>query len=536
VARPLALTAALAATLLAASGAGGAGAETPRRGGTVVVAYFKTEPPCLNYFVDKCRGGTTDWGDLVANVIDSALRAGPHGWLSDLASSVAMTTKPFTVTYRIRTGVRWSDGSQITASDFVSGYRVLRNNREVGWDPLGMVRNVRALDPSTVRIVFRQRWGRWREDARLVALPHRVLAGTSFKEDWKNGIDDPRTGRPIGSGPFLVQRWERGRELVLARNRRYWGSHLPYLDKLVFRFVSDPAEALRSGAVDVVDQSAAAEFVTAPPAGIKVLSIPGSGWEHFDINLRAGGHPALRNKLVRRALAYGIDREALVHKLFGDIAPNVEPLDSAVFLTNDPYYQPNWSLYRYRPTWARRLLEEAGCRRGSDGVFTCGGERLSLRFLTTAGNARREQTLEIVQAQLRQIGVEVLPKYAPGNALFAPEDGILAKGDFDVALFSWNRMSPEQVDSTYRCENPFNFGGYCTRLVDDDLDQLDVIVEPKRRVDVGGRVDRRLAADVPTIPLFQSPIYVAFRESIHGIVPNAFNALTWNAENWWRER
>ena len=126
-----------------------------------------------------------------------------------------------------------------------------------------------------------------------------------------------------------------------------------------------------------------------------------------------GGHPALRSKLVRQALAFGIDRVAIARAILGEAAVRARrPLDSTVFLPGEPYYRPNWSGYRYEPARARRLLEQAGCRRGSDGIYSCDGERLRLRFVTTAGVPVREQVLQLAQAHLRSVGVEVVLTFA----------------------------------------------------------------------------------------------------------------------------
>jgi ABC-type transport system substrate-binding protein len=73
-----------------------------------------------------------------------------------------------------------------------------------------------------------------------------------------------------------------------------------------------------------------------------------------------GGHPALRNKLVRRALAYGLDRAAIVSAVYGDYLPKWRPSQSAVLLGASSHYEPNWGVYRYRPALARRLLAQAG--------------------------------------------------------------------------------------------------------------------------------------------------------------------------------
>ena len=180
-----------------------------------------------------------------------------------------------------------------------------------------------------------------------------------------------------------------------------------------------------------------------------------------------GGHPALRNKLVRRALAYGIDRVAIVRALFGAVGPKLRPLDSAVLRSGDRFYAPNWSGYRYDPGHARRLLNEAGCRRGEDGIYSCAGVRLSLRFVSRGAGDRRVRTLELVQAELRQAGVEVVPLYSSAH------DQVLESGDFDVTLFAWFGGGAEDggINSLYGCGGEQNYTGYCQRLVTGDLDQ-----------------------------------------------------------------
>ena len=210
------------------------------------------------------------------------------------------------------------------------------------------------------------------------------------------------------------------------RNPRYWGARRAYLDRLVVRFrmssdrpgrlVSErrgrPCPPLRPGLVPAVRREAGVRVVVKPPT---------AAYEHLTFRLGAGGHPALENKLVRRALAFGIDRTALISDgLFGQTDPSLRPLQSVVFFPQSPHYKANWSIYERNLQRARRLLGEAGCRRGSDGIYVCASERLSLRVVTSAGLPARARLLTLLQAQLRELGVEVLPLYTPGGPLSTP--------------------------------------------------------------------------------------------------------------------
>jgi peptide/nickel transport system substrate-binding protein len=195
-------------------------------------------------------------------------------------------------------------------------------------------------------------------------------------------------------------------------------------------------------------------------------------------------------------------------------------------------YRPNWNGYRYRPAESRLLLEQAGCRRGADGIYVCVGRRLRLRLLTFGNAPVRERTVQLVQTQLRQAGVEVELGFTTGPALFQ----ILQSGDFDLASFTtFVSADASGQKDVYGCGGSGNFGDYCQRLVTKDLDQADRILDAGRRSVVLNRADRQLAKDVPVIPLYQFPNVLALRRTVKGVVVSPSNLL-WNAEDWWLER
>ena len=463
-ARPLALAMAVAVSLLAVAGAGGADAQTPKRGGTVVFGNLD-EPACLSVLSAACTSEATLF--IAELILLPAFDVSPqYTYRPRLVSRVTLTSKPpFTLTYHIRPAARWSDGVQITARDFVFTYRAQEARRaeltEDARRDLRRVRSVRKVNAKTVRVVLRSRYSGWRSLFGNV-LPAHALAGRDLSTIWNaDRIDDPKTRRPIGSGPFLLESWDRGQELTLVRNPRYWGPHRAYLDRIVIRFrvkSEDPVDWFRGGELDV----AYGVFAPAVPAlreepGVKVLAEPSATYQSFAFRIGPPGHPALRSKLIRRALAYGIDRATLVKEAPGVINPNLRPLQSLLFLAQSPYYRPHWRSYRYRPALAVRLFEQAGCRRGADTIFLCGGERLSLRFVTVAGNPGRARILSLVQRQLSLSGVEVRPVFSPPSIFF---NTILPSGDFDVALSGFTSAPNPTGNSIFGCGGSLN-GGVC---------------------------------------------------------------------------
>jgi peptide/nickel transport system substrate-binding protein len=514
--------------------AAGTPAQAPKRGGTLVFRMLGPEPSCLNIL--RCGLPPTLF-PVVDTVLVKPFEVRPHfTYRPKLATATFTKKRPFTLTYRIHPDARWSDGKPITARDFVFTLRAIRAYGDPPARELHrVVRSIRIVNAKTLRVVLRPRSSVWRELFGNV-LPEHALRGEDLTKIWSDAIDNPKTGQPIGSGPFLIERFDPGRQLVFRRNPRYWGPHAPYLDRIVVRFSptpSDPTDELRNGALDV---AAGVPFDLVPALrrqpGIRVSATQSQNFEHLDLQLGPEGHPALRTKLVRRALAYGIDRVALGRQIYGAAKPTMAPLDSAVIVAQSPYYEAGWSSYRYRPTRARALLAQAGCRRGDDGIYSCGGKRLSLRFVTNGGSPTRERALSLAREQLRRAGIEAVPVFASPGAFFTQ---ILPGGTFDAALFAWSFAPGASWSSIYGCGGADNYTGYCQRLVTADLNQAGRILDAERQARVLNRADARMAKDVPVIPFYQQVLTAARTADVRNYVLYPANSF-WNAENWWLDR
>jgi peptide/nickel transport system substrate-binding protein len=531
------LVAVVVVAAVAVAPAAGAPEQTPKRGGSIVFGPT-AELTCLNPVNEACG-----LPRFLEKVLEPAFVLAPDFTLRPrLVTSATFTrTPPFTLTLRIHTDARWSDRVPVTAGDFGFTHDAIVEHLPREFQGVHhFVRSVRAVDAKTVRVVLSSRAGEWRTLFPFV-LPRHALRGQELEGIWSEGIENPRTGAPIGSGPFLLQSWQRGKQMILVRNPNYWGPHTAYLDRIVIRSrgtggLPPPAEvlaALRQGDVDLAftrDPAIIPELRRIP--GVKVLASRLPGLDHLALRLGPGGHPALGNKLVRRALAYGVDRVATARTVLGELDPNYPVTDSAVLLNTSRSYRPNWNVYRYRPALARRLLEQAGCRRGSDGIYACAGERLSLRCFTIAGATFRVRTVQLIQSQLRQAGVEVQLVFAPAPILF---NQIFQSGEFDAVEYALFGPLGALGAEVHGCGGSDNITGYCQRLVTRDLDQSNRILDAGQRARVLNRADAQMAKDVPVIPLFQTPNVIAFRATLRNVVTASAHEL-WNAENWWHER
>jgi peptide/nickel transport system substrate-binding protein len=536
----------LVAVLLPVAGAGSAATQqTPKRGGTLVLARpAATEPACLNVFA--CAGNPDAIWASITQVLEGAFEIGPDLVIRDnLVSRVDVNRKARTLTYFIRSEAQWSDGVPVSSGDFWFTQRAFSRVSMPG-DPNGeeralyrQVRSSRMLGQKTFRVTLRRPIANWRALYRVV-LPRHVLEGKDLARVWREGVDDPDTGHPIGSGPFLVEEWVRGEQITLVRNRRYWGPHRAYLDRLVLRFLeqsqSDPLAPVREDAFHVslvlggafISADIARQVRQAP--GWRVEAWPTSAYEHLVFRVGPNGHRALKDRRIRQALAFGVDRVAIANTILQEAPPSARRvMDSMTFLPTDPNYQAAWSGYRYDVDRARRLLVQAGCRR-LDGTYVCSGEPLRFRFVTTAGDETRATIARLVQSQLRRVGIQVEPTFVPPRPAFF--DQLLPNGDFDIALFSWLGLGGS-VPAEARCKGNYA-GGLCDKVADRDARLADAIVDPERRARVLHRLDARLAETVPVLPLVQPVFRGVFKDSVRGVYPGGTQfEFSQNSEDWW---
>ena len=312
-----------------------------------------------------------------------------------LVSHVDVTTKPpFTLTYFIRPEARWSDGVPVTASDFVFTYQArLKYPLPEDDDPYRTrIRSVRALDAKTVRVTLGMRFAFWHQLFSEI-LPLHALRGENLARIWVDRIDDPRTGRPIGSGPFLVQIVGAGQaNHVDASNSASdrVASLLPRSHRRSLLSAGRPLQSAAQGEVDIFEPNpnAVRQWQSSEPLVSGIDGMPGitvgsrSGlahrWEHFDIRSGPGGHSALKNP-ARPACARLRHRPRRNRPSQADLRErggrrSCDLSTASSFAAASASYQPNWKRLSL-PTdgRARRLLEQAGCRRGTDGIYFCAG-------------------------------------------------------------------------------------------------------------------------------------------------------------------
>jgi peptide/nickel transport system substrate-binding protein len=205
-------------------------------------------------------------------------------------------------------------------------------------------------------------------------------------------------------------------------------------------------------------------------------------------------------------------------------------------MANADEYVPNWETYTHDPARAEELLAEAGCEKGDDGIQVCDGERLSLDFTTTAGNALRELTFEVIQEQVKPVGIELNADFGDAGVVFGPKG--LVGFNFDLFMFAWvGSADPAGSVEIWKCEGSQNYTTYCNDEVTELLEQSDTLLDPAARAEAMNEADRIMSEEVPTIPLYQKPTFLAHSTSVHGMEDNPTQeSFFWNSEDWWIEQ
>jgi peptide/nickel transport system substrate-binding protein len=531
----------LAALVAVTSGSASSGSKAAS--GTVVFGADQ-EPGILN---TNIIGGDVFWGgQVVSPVLATTYRVYPDfSFRPELVSKATITKKPFSITYYIKKNAKWNDGSPVTAQDYEFTRKTVMDPNVKILSTIGYedIVKTKIINSKTIKFTFKKPFAGWKT---LFGqpLPSHALKGQDFNKVWLNDLNNPRTDKPISDGPFYLPSggWQRGRQLTLLRNPRYWGPKAK-LAKLVYRFLPDTnttAEQIRGGEVDVIYPQPQLFLVPLRhQRGLKTQIGRGPSFEHIDFNMgyRGKGDPLLRNLWMRQAIGYGINRPAIVKALYTqtDIAPGLPTLNDLFIMTQSPYYRANWGYLKFNKTKAENLLKAHGCTKGGDGIYSCGGKRASFNFVWKSGNQLRQLTFEALQAQLKQVGIEIKADDSP-NALTQR----LPNGDFDIILYAWiGNPDISGLDSIYGCRNDAtneaqqNNTGHCNKRADNLLKQANTIFDTKQQAKVTNQAFALIAKDLPTIPLFQKPTYLIYKSKFKGLKENPTNeGPVWNVGKW----
>jgi len=404
-----------ASTLAMLGGIGGpAGAQQapgkPVKGGNLNVGY-PGDPKIYNGFVYE----NIPQYPIMHNVVSKLLWWDAKGELSgDLAEKWQQPADLKEITFTLRRGVKWHDGQPFTVEDVIWSLQTVQKTPLSFAKYIAAMTDVRALDANTVKVTFSAP-----TPASVFAyyagsnviLPKHLYAGKDLQTN-------PLNTAPIGTGPFKWKQYNRDQSVVLERNPNYHGV-VPYLDTLTFVFTPNASTAilqLQSGKIDMISNFRDLGIndivsLTKDPK-LNVARINSTVVQRLCFNFRPEGlakHKWIADVRVRQAIAHAIDRDTICNKLLrGAVQPSWGPFAKA-----NPIYDSRIEAPKFDPARANALLDEAGYKRGGDGVRI----NTELAYIPHVGT---DVTAPAIADMLGKVGIKV-------NLLTADYQAYLAK-------------------------------------------------------------------------------------------------------------
>ncbi|MEZ4631116.1 MAG: ABC transporter substrate-binding protein [Deinococcales bacterium] len=408
-----------------------------------------------------------------------------------LAESYTVSEDGLTYTFNLREGVKFHDGSEMTAEDVkytFEFYGNADNGSTIANYFLNMA-SVEVLSPYSLQVNMSAINAAFLTNAGTVPI-------VPAKYHSEVGEDVFRTS-PIGTGAFKLKGWRAAEftELVAFADH-FRGT--PKLDGVRLEVVPEPSVryvALITGEAHsavwplLVEDSLSLDG----DPNYRVIRTLANSVKHIPIN---NSLPQLSDKRVRQAMMYALDRQRIIDDLWNGTA---EIAHSNLTPKNAYYYNPNLKRYEFNPAEARRLLDEAGWLEGSDGIRSKDGLKLGFTCTTITGDQARRPIAELSQIMLKDVGIDMQLAEAPVASILAG----MREGTMDASLFNWTYGSTPEPDPSVslRSDGGNNFSQYRNPEMDALIDQGLATVNPEERRSIYHKIQEIFVEDVPCLYL-----------------------------------
>lgn len=449
----------------------------------------------------------------------------PRAFTTDAAGAISVNTDFFTdveltdtepqrVTYTIDPKAVWSDGSPITWEDIAS-----QANAMSGKDPKFLIGNTngfdrvekveRGTDDRQAIITFKSHYADWAGQfaGNSMLLPKEATATPdAFNEAWRNA-----PGKT--AGPFVVQSTDRGQgRIVLGRNPKWWGA-TPKLDTITYSVLSSEAmvPALANNEIDAVGLGTRDDMQTARNTpGVAIRRAPGNSWSHLTFNGAPGS--LLEDPKLRVAIIKAIDRAGIAKAMQNGLVVDPQPLNNHIFIQGQKGYQDN-SL-PFDPEAAKQELDALGWTLNGD-VREKDGRKLVIRDVMY-NDKTWVQVAQIIQQNLRQVGIELVIETKPGAGFFTDN---IQPGNFDVGQWVWigdafPLSSIPQIWGYYPDNLQGNYGRIGSPELNDLIEKTLTELDPQKAIELANQVDQAIWAEGHSIPLVQSAGNVGVRDNL----------------------
>lgn len=483
---------------------------------------------------------------------------------------------PLKVKYTINEDATWSDGTPVTAADFIVQWAADNPNivdesgeadpetgqkpqlfESITSDPGKYIPEAPEGDPKgkEFTVTYAEPYADW-EILIGTALPAHVIAkGADMSPDdlvaaakakdstklvpaakfWNNGWDFNPGELPSADiipsmGPYKIKDggWVAGQSITLEANDKYWGT--PAATKnLVIKFAAPEThvQALQNKELDVIEPQATVDTVSQLEGlgdSVNIQKGDQLTWEHLDFN-RGTGSTFADSKELREAFALCVPRQQIVDNLVKPINPDATVMNAReVYPFQDNYQEVVDAAYP-------KEMDQPNIDKAKELVAKSGVSKPTVRLGYQAGNQRRAETVKLIKASCDQAGFDV--QDANSNVFFKE---VMPTGDYDVALYAWSGSGQKASGANiYQSDGQQNQQSYSNKTVDEAWDKLAGSLDEKEQLEQVKVIEKALWEDFQAIPLYAHPGVVAHQADLANVRDTAGQqGALWNVEQWKR--
>ncbi|MGY6667769.1 ABC transporter substrate-binding protein [Bacillus cereus] len=507
--------------------------KAKNRKDTLVVGISKPGGVFLPYFQQNGWDGNVT-SVIFASLVSTDKQGKP---IPELAEKWDVSSDQLTYTFHLRKDLKFSDGSPLTADDVaftltllhdkayegevdISQYAV-KGGKEYKEGKATSIEGIQVVDPQTIKITTEKV-----NSQAIFVLGGTVLSKAYYGKDYKQNTSldylKDLYGKPLAAGPYKFEKYIPGQEVRFVANENYYAGK-PKIQNFIYKITSGDTklQLFQTGEVDhtglgtgdeVLEQAKALEF-----ANIQIETAPSFSYIYMNNN-----KPYLKDKRVRQALIYGLDRKKYVDtalKGYGTVA-NVP-----IHPTSWAYTEEGVNKYEYDKEKAKKLLDEAGWKVGSDGIREKDGQKLKLSYFGPSSAKDSDLLIPIAKENYKEIGVEFNPEFMDFNTMLSKVN----KGDYDLASVSTPITSdPSETAGEYLSTANETSLGYKNAKVDELIQKGIETVDIEKRKPIYKELYKELSDDPPVILLNYRRTITGYNGNIKGIDPEKYNSISAN--------
>ncbi len=425
---------------------------------------------------------------------------------------------PTTWVFHLRPGVKFHDGSPLTAEDVKFTFDTILDEKLASpsrafYTP---IKNIEVVDDMTVKFTLDQPYSPFLSYLTMSIVPKAIVE------------QDPEAfaNAPVGTGPYKFVSWKRGDTISFEANPDYWGG-APKTPKVEFKIVPDNSArvvALEAGDLDMVQSPLSPQDVTRLESEGKfaVERIPAAGYTYINLNC---ADPILSDVKVRQALSYLVNREDItssIYKGIGQVAKGPIPPGMWAYTDDLPSYD-------YDPDKAAQLLDEAGWKLGPDGKRTKDGQPLKLTVRTHSEDPDRRQLIEVLQAELTNVGIE-----ADTNAVdFATYFADIQAGKYQMGVIGWlNLANPDQaMYRQFTVDGAGNYGHCNNEEISNLIKEARATLDQEKAKELYAQAAKMIVENAFYIFVQYQEYINMHRKDLQGLVMNPVQNFA-TIENW----